>query len=381
MIDNSIGPLSCVLVDRYFLDESGHGGDLASVKRLDFAGQPYFALACVGVADAALVIAELGRLRVHYACGEGELKSSKLGKKLALIARELIAFLVRQRWPFFIELVDKRFFISAHIVTHLLCGPYGLDNVDMASRNMIAEFLSDEDSDAVLLAYVNACGSPSVTSVAAVIDLLWDWLERSDAEIARTAQVLTMFARDRVRQSSAKAEEFLPIADESAMGKKVWMLPNLQCLTNIYARLNQSRPVSLNGAQLIHDEQMQYAKVLEDSKALMEKLATEAALPIVPFADYYLRGRGDLVFATGQIEPCLQVADILAGCAMRFARDGQARKRRTDEPLRAAFHQMIDAGDPIQATGVNLVMSTRQLELLGIPHIPADFADRMFRRL
>jgi len=378
MTDDGKYPSSSVAVDRYFLDESGHGGDLASAKALDFAGQPFFALACVGAADATLLAAELDRLRVLYACGEGELKSTKLGKKLTPITGELITFLGRHRWPLFVELVDKRFFVAIHIVNHLLCGPYGLDDVDMASRNMIAEFLSDEDSDAVLMAYINACETLSMTSVVTVIDLLWNWLDRSDAEIARTAQVLTMFARDRVRKSSAKAEEFLPIADESATGKKVWMLPNLQCLTNIYARLNQSRPASLNGAQLVHDGQMQYAKVLEDSKTLIEQLAAEVALPIVPFADYRLRGRGDLIFTTGKIEPCLQAADILAGCAMRFARDGKARKGRIEKPLRAVFHRMIDAGNPMQATGINLVMSTRLLETLGVPHIPADFADRMF---
>ncbi len=372
-----ISPSLCVSVDRYFLDESGHGGDLASAKKLDFAGQPFFALACVGAADAGLLAAELDRLRVSYACGESELKSAKLGKKLAPISRELITFLVQQRWPLFVELVDKRFFIAVHVVNYLLCGPHDLNNVDMASRNMIAEFLSDEDSDAVLLAYVNACATLSIPSVAAVIDLLWDWLDRSDAEIARTAQVLTMFARDRVRKPMAKAEDFLPIADESATGKKVWMLPNLQSLTNIYARLNQYRPASLYGAELVHDEQMQYAKVLEDSKALMEQLAAEAAVPIVPFADYRLRGRSDLVFATAQNEPCLQAADILAGCAMRFAREGQARKGRVNAPLRAAFDQMIDAGNPMQATGINLVMSTRLLETLSVPHIPADIAEHM----
>jgi hypothetical protein len=121
---------------------------------------------------------------------------------------------------------------------------------------------------------------------------------------------------------------------------------------------------------------MQYAKVLEDSKALMEQLAAEVAVPIVPFADYRLRGRGDLIFATGKTEPCLQAADILAGCAMRFARDGQARKGRVDALLRAAFVQMIDAGNPIQATGINLLMSSRLLEVLDVPHIPADIASR-----
>jgi hypothetical protein len=38
---------------------------------------------------------------------------------------------------------------------------------------------------------------------------------------------------------------------------------------------------------------------------------------------------------------------------------------------------MMDAGNPTQATGINLVMSTLLLETLGVPHIPADFLDRM----
>lgn len=38
MIDDGIPPSSSILVDRYFLDESGYGGDLASAKALDFAG-------------------------------------------------------------------------------------------------------------------------------------------------------------------------------------------------------------------------------------------------------------------------------------------------------------------------------------------------------
>ena len=97
MTDDSKHPSSSVAVDRYFLDESGHSGDLASAKAPDFAGQPFFALACVGAADAALLAAELDRLRVHYACGEGELKSTKLGKKLTPIAGELITFLGRHR--------------------------------------------------------------------------------------------------------------------------------------------------------------------------------------------------------------------------------------------------------------------------------------------
>jgi hypothetical protein len=62
---------------------------------------------------------------------------------------------------------------------------------------------------------------------------------------------------------------------------------------------------------------------------------------------------------------------------MRFARDGKARKGRIEEPLRAVFYQMIDADNPVQATGTNLVMSTRLLERLGVSHISTNFLDRI----
>jgi len=357
------------LVDRYFLDESGHSGDLASTKGLDFSGQPIFALACIGVGDETALVAELDRLRTRYRCGTGELKSSALGRKLPDLTSDLVAFLVEQRWPLYIELVDKRFFIAIHIVNHLLCGPYTLAEVDMSSRNLVAEFLADQDSDDILLAYLEACRLRSTLSVAAVIDKLWNWLDLSDADTARTTQVLTLYARDRVGKSSAVAESFLPIADETKSGKKVWMLPNLQCLTNIYARLNLSRKRGLHGATLIHDEQMQYAKILMESKALMEQMAIEGALPVVPFADYNLHGKGWLTFAAAQKEPCLQAADILAGCAMRFARDGLSRNSRVNSRLRAAFDRLVQAGNPMEATGVNLVMSQSLLRSLNVPFL------------
>ena len=49
-------------MNRYFLDESGHGGDLASSAALDFSGQPVFALACIGVSNEDALAAELERL-------------------------------------------------------------------------------------------------------------------------------------------------------------------------------------------------------------------------------------------------------------------------------------------------------------------------------
>lgn len=357
-------------MERYFLDESGHGGDLASSTALDFSGQPVFALVCVGIDDEPGLTSELERLRSKHKCGTGELKSSALGAKLPAFAYDLMTWLVDHDAAIFAELVEKRFFITIHVVNNLLCGLYGLDEVDQESRSMFAEFLNAPAFDATLLAYLGACRSQSLGDVLDVLNQLWDALDESDEEIARTLQVLTMYARDNARREDA-VDVFLPIPDLSATGKKVWMLPNLQCLTNIYGRINQSRPQGLDGVTLVHDVQLQYDKVLGDGKAMLEKLAAENAMPVVPFADYNLRGNVTLAFASSVDEPILQAADILAGCAMRFVRGGLPRARRGDLGLRGPFFELFELGNPYTATGINLVVSNAVLDRLQIPHIPA----------
>lgn len=358
-------------MDRYFIDESGHGGDLASSTSLDFSGQPIFALACVGVRDVGSLGDELDRLRSSHRCGPGELKSSAVGAKLPAIAFDLTRWLVENDAALFVELVEKRYFLAIHIVNHLLCGPYGLDEVDPPSRSEVAEFISGSDFDALLLAYLDACRSQSLDVLKGTLELCWEMLDRSDARVARNAQILTMYARDRAHAREAKAEDFLPLADQGKTGKKVWMLPNLQCLTNIYARINQSRRQGLGGVTLVHDAQLQYDDVLADAKAVMERLAKLDSVPVTPFSDYRLRGHANLVFATGADEPSLQAADILAGSAMRFARRGLERNGRKDPALREAFFHLLKAGNPILATGINLVVSDRLLALLDVPTIPA----------
>jgi hypothetical protein len=349
----------------YFLDESGHGGDLASARDLDFAGQPVFALACVGAPDPAALAGELDRLRKAHRCGTGELKSTMA--RLPEFAIDLADYLSRNNCPIFIELVDKRFFIATHIVNHLLCGGLGVEAVPMPARNAVAEFLTDEPADPVLLDYLALCRDPCIDGIRALLDRLWAWLDASDEDEARVAQFLTMGARDRARLPAADAATFLPIHDLTAAGRKVWMLPNLQSLTNIYARINQSHRSGLDGVTLIHDVQLQYDEVLGGAKVQMEQLADIGAVMPLPFADYRLAGRAAMRFSTASDDPGLQAADILAGCAMRFAREARMGKKRGDARMREAFHALLALSDPWRAQGINLVFTYRALAQMGIP--------------
>lgn len=330
-----------------------------------------FALACVGVHDESALATELDRLRTKHRCGDGDLKSSALGNRLPVLGSELVEWLVRHDAAIFIELVEKRFFVSIHVVNNLLCGRYGLDEVDQTSRSQFAEFLNDKSFDAVLLAYLAACRSQSLDDIRGVLNLLWDSLDESDEDLARTLQILTMYARDDALRSDAEVNRFLPIPDENPTGKRVWMLPNLQCFTNIYGRINKSRLDGLDGVTCVHDVQLQYDKVLGDGKAMLETLARQDAMPNVPFADYRLQGQVTLAFATGDDEPCLQAADILAGLTMRLVRTGLPRGGKCDPALQVAFFQLHDLGNPFTAAGLNLVVSDAVLNRLRLPNVPA----------
>lgn len=349
----------------YFIDESGHSGDLVSVKALDFANQPVFALACIGVADESALAEEMERLRMFHRCGPGELKSDMA--RLPHFVTDLVAYLEASDSPIFIELVDKRFFIAIHIVNHLLCGGLGLDRVPMPERNALAEFLTDQSSDQILLDYIAVCRDPSVEALRGLLQALWVWLDESDDDVARIAQFLTMEARDRLNLGETRLEGFLPIPDRTETDRLVWMLPNLTCLTNIYARINLSRPEGVDGIALVHDEQLQYGAVLASNKALIDDLAQQGNAPPALFANYDLSGVADLRFAASKNEICLQAADLLAGCAMRFARGATAKRRKKDSALRDAFFALLGLTDAGEGRGINFVFTYAALEKMGVP--------------
>lgn len=64
---------------KYFIDESGHSGDLInSGKALDFDGPPIFSLACFGVSDETRLDGAIARLTSKQQITALELKSSSL---------------------------------------------------------------------------------------------------------------------------------------------------------------------------------------------------------------------------------------------------------------------------------------------------------------
>ena len=164
------------MIERFYLDESGNSGDAALPgAAFDFGGQQIFALACVGCADAAGLGVELARLASRYRIKSTELKSTALIGKPG-VAADIAAFLETAQLPLFIEVVDKRFFVAAHMINHLIMPAVG--DVDFSPkgqwlRNVFAEYLYREAPSAAFATFVEASGRLATLVSKPVLTRLW----------------------------------------------------------------------------------------------------------------------------------------------------------------------------------------------------------------
>ncbi|NJS14156.1 MAG: DUF3800 domain-containing protein [Sphingopyxis sp.] len=363
------------MIRRFYLDESGNSGDAALPgEAFDFGGQQIFALACVGCADAAGLEAELSRLAVKHRIQSAELKSTALTNKPG-VAADIAGFLETAQLPLFIEVVDKRFFIAAHMINRLIMPAVG--DVDFSPegqwlRNVFAEYLHREAPPAAFATFVEACRSPNNASVESCFETALVWLKQVSAQ-DEVGLGLLHFADDSFHDFRSEAadsdnafERYLPIPDKGLSGKHIWMLPSLTSLTNIYARINLYRDGAMAGVTLLHDEQLHFEAILHDAKATLERLAATNAAPRVQFADYAVIKGAELEFGQSRDHAGIQASDVLAGFVMRYVLDVLVGKMPADPCAREALHKIVSLGNPQRGLGVNFVMPTQSLLQLGV---------------
>ncbi len=331
-----------------FLDESGHSGDMInSGNSYNFKGQPYFALAGIGLEDGHNWEAYLTELRSRHRIPSGELKSKALVSKPKFSADVLNA-LIEQKAPLFVEIVDKRFFICTSIVSFQLLPPcLGYpDGTELhAIKNKVADFLYFHASEQLLNTFVMSCLIPGHETLLASLASLR--LLANQPGYPENAVQITQVLAHIVDTTEAEYQElsvteyeawllFLPPPDMNRHSKQVWMLPNLTSFTNIYARLNLYYRRDLANIQLVHDQQLEVENILRHSKAIAEQLDKDLQLPYTPHSDYRFESVAPLAFAQSNELVGVQLADIVAGAIMRFFRDAHAG-REVSRELRDAI--------------------------------------------
>jgi Protein of unknown function (DUF3800) len=353
----------------YFIDECGHTGDLAKGSTIpDFGSQPIFTLAAIGIADSSSLELEIDRLKTKHGIKLSELKSSGMRDRPSFTL-DLVRFICDERYPFFLEIMDKKYFIAANITSIQLLPPIrGLAEDARANfiKNTIADYILEQAPDDVFATFIDACKAPSDATLRTQMEALIEFAHSAASADGPQFAIgeLATTALNEYREACGQGREnaflrYLPIPDDNKYNKPVWMLPNLSAFTNIYARVNLFQKGRLSNVRLVHDEQLQFDSILEKSKAAAESLQHAAVEVFTPHSDFHFRETASLSFENSTTSTGLQVADIVAGFCMRYVKEFFTD--RNSVPI--AAHQTYDLlrryTDERNGVGVNLVTSYR----------------------
>lgn len=349
----------------YFIDESGNTGDLINAgKAFEFGGQPLFALGCIGVHEQSSFNQGLEELKAKHGIKATELKASSIYKKKPLFIADLVRLIIEQRLPFFVEVVDKKYFLSTYIVNSLIYPPYFSEQPDESSRLVrmaFAQFICNSAPDSIFESYIECCKSPGEPSLLEAFRKMSDFADtsRDNDEFGgilfdAVAESLDDFECMKRAEGDAAYKRFIPVPDVGKSGKLVWILPNLSSLTNVYARINLLHGKSISGVNIIHDEHAHFDEILLLAKETAETISGANQL-FTPSADYGFLEKADLSFMNSQVSLGLQAADVLTGFVSRYLLDNAYHQDECPVELHRAFQKLDSQSDTRTGIGINYV--------------------------
>lgn len=347
----------------FYIDESGNTGDLARTNAdLDFGGQAVFSLAAVGTTDEDSLTEELTALRKKHNIQAAELKLSKILKRKPDFALDAVELLVRNDFPFFVEIVDKKYQLAISITNGFIWPPYFNTEESRETvwlKNIFADYVYAKIPNDIIYEFVQCMNNPSNEKTEAYFDLLKNCASQYSDEIAQGIASQVEESKDdfqlMIKQEGENAyQRFLPAPDIGKRDQKVWMLPNFSCFTNTYARINLYLSGNLKGSRIFHDEQAHFDEIIAEAKRLTESIRIEARKFKLPYSDYNFREMADLSFKASPDSTGIQLADIISGLSMRWYQSHLQEEKDT-EVLDKAMNLLLEHTNKERGTGINLV--------------------------
>ena len=289
-----------------------------------------------------------------------ELKASTLYKKKPQFITEVFSTIKNEGWPVFVEVVDKKFMLTANIINCLVFPGYCFELETRESnfiRNTFAEYLFLNAPDVLYDEFLYLCAHPSKKGVNQLIDNFIAELSKNLNEVSGALMHSLSMTKDDVGESD-DLSVFIPIPDAGKHGKPVWMLPNLSSFTNLYARVNLYMKGKLSDVQIFHDEQLQFDGIIEAAKIDVEGFPSEKFGFVSDSTDYQFNDTANLFFKASHESFGIQIADLIAGFVMRFI-----SQRLKDEPIGTTVydaHRLLMTMNREEiGVGMNMVMSAR----------------------
>lgn len=348
-----------------YVDESGNTGETLSKElQFNFTDQSYYVLAGILVDEEEKTDLEdfLTDLKRRHRIQADELKASKIYQTKPKVISELVEYIHANQIPFFIELMDKVYYLDTQIVAYFLAKSLPFNNENIALMNGIASTIGQRLNANLYQAFTNTCKTYTNEALESFYDLLINKFQQDNERGLAQLVLLTKNDYLEAKESDPQTalQGYLPIPDENHRERLLHLLPNFNALTNLIARVNKfNLNRGITDFTIIHDEQPHFETIFRSALEQLKTIDTDslaAGTEIQEKATYNIDNSIRLEFSNSKSAPLIQVADILAGFVMRYWGDFKNENDEKLDQYNLTMKRLIYPfnGNPV---GVNFVVS------------------------
>lgn len=317
-----------------YIDESGNtGSTLYTNGKFNFAEQPYYVLAAI-LLDSEMknkLSVFVDNLKKEYKISGTELKSSNLYENKHLFINKLIDYIVNEKIPIFIELMDKKYYININLFEVIRpSNILGLENLTEeyfeTARN-IASFLYNWLDNSAYAYFSKVLNDYNHDSLEQFYKLLIDKFQ-TNSDMNFLCKIIkdtrNLYFETKSKNVKNVLKYFLPEPDLNINGKPIFLLPNYNSFTNIISITNKfCADAGFQLSNIVHDEQKQYDTIFKDvfNKMKQQDYGTYAPKFVNKKINTYIPKNVNLLFRDSKSDISIQVVDIIAGTVNRWCSD------------------------------------------------------------
>ena len=320
-----------------FIDESGNTGsilvDESGIK--DFHGQPYFVLGSFGLFNNEIdrLTSKILRLKKEYKINTQELKGIKIYKKNPEFAYHILSCLFSLKHPIFIELVDKKYFLSTNIIESVVFPVSANIPPTKETRyikNYIADYLYYHLSDSIYIKFCDACKNFNLKKWKCFYNSISKELESLNDNISEGILVNIQESYEDYKLMVSQEpnhpvhERFLPYPDRGKKNEILALLPHTPSFSNICARTEKYRMKNkIEKISYIHDNQCYFDDILKTNFSFLKSLQNNFLLPdeVIERHKFNLINLSKLDFKSSTNTLMIQIADIISGITYKTWKD------------------------------------------------------------
>lgn len=349
-----------------YIDESGNTGEtLSKDSKFNFAEQPHYVLS--GVLLSKEIESQLKNfiteLVSKYRIQGNELKAKNLYDSNPNFSIGLVDFIIANEIPFFIELMDKVFYMHIQLVEYFILPYYSLplNNKNIVGKSVMASTLGQFLNSSIYQKFVDTIKSNSHTALEDFYEILICHFDSIGAEELRlnVEQTKDDYFAKKVLNREQALKEFFPIPDENPNKRLIHLLPNYSAFTNLIARAQKYRNDFLKADfNIVHDEQKQFDIIFQSALERMKNTDLDQHVEntfVTERATFNVDNTLKLKFVDSKTNLFIQTSDLLSGLVMRFWNDFVKGKEDKVNQYMPVMNKLFYPWDG-KSAGINFVV-------------------------